>query len=79
MTAKKKILQRETDENYQNLPEKERNKKRKYNHNPYRKLFMENELSEEEKKRQYARNLYKIFLKKKSKGVNMLANNIELF
>ena len=61
------MFQRKTRKNYQNLPEGERSKKREYNHNRYRKLFVENELSEEEKKRQYACNLYNDLPKEKIK------------
>ena len=36
------MLQRKADENYQNLPEEEKNKKRVYASNGYRKIFIEN-------------------------------------
>ena len=63
------MLQSKARENYQNLSKEEKNKKHRYTRNPNRKLFIENELSEEEKKRQYALNLYNN-LSKGKKGQN---------
>ena len=44
------MLQRKALENYQNLPEEEKTKKSEYASNRYRRLFIENELSEKKKK-----------------------------
>ena len=44
------MLQRKAHENYQNLPEEEKTKKSEYASNRYRRLFIENELSEKKKK-----------------------------
>lgn len=46
----KEMLQRTARENYQNLPEEEKNIKREYAHSRYRKPCRKNKLSEEEKK-----------------------------
>ena len=87
------MLQRKAQEDYQNLSEKERNREPKYAHKDeksrkpqyacqqYRKLFIEDELSERRKngKHQNAHNLYNNLSKeKKKKGINILANNIEI-
>ena len=74
------MLQSKARENYQNLSKEEKNKKQRYTLNPNRKLFIENELSEEEKKRQYALNLYNN-LSKGKKGQNrwICAWKIEIF
>ena len=45
----KEMLQRKECENYQNLPEEEKNKKRKNARNRYRKLSIENEFREAKK------------------------------
>ena len=67
---KKGLLQRKGRENYQNLPEEEKNKTGKYDHN-HRKLFIENVNMQA---------IYTIiFLKKTEVHVNMLVNDIELF
>ena len=70
----KEILQTKARENYQNLSEEEKNKKREYTRNRYRKLFTENVLSEKKKMKNV--NMHAIyiiiFLKKKpKKGVNI--------
>ena len=57
-------------------------KKWEYTHNPFGKLFRENEVSEEEKneKRQYASNLYNnLSEEKKTKDVNMHMKITETF
>ena len=76
----KEMLQSKARENYQNLSKEQKNKKHRYTRNPNRKLFIENELSEEEKKRQYALNLYND-LSKGEKGQNrwICAWKIEIF
>ena len=43
------MLPKKARENYQNLSEEEKNKKCQNAHNPYRKLFIEKKLNEEEK------------------------------
>ena len=51
-------------------------------HERYRNLFIENELSQEEKskKRQHARELYKnLSEEKKAKGPNMPVNYVKIF
>ena len=76
------MLQRKAHENYQNLPEEEKNKKRVYASNGYRKIFIENQFSEEEnnEKHQYERNLHnKLSKVKKTKGVNIRVKNKEPF
>ena len=50
----KEMLQIKTLTNYQNLSEEDKNKKRENVPNRYRKIFIENELSEVER-REYAR------------------------
>ena len=50
----KKMLQIKAQTNYQNLSEEDKNKKRDNIPNRYRKIFIENELSEVER-REYAR------------------------
>ena len=45
------MLQRKALENYQNLPEEEKTKKSEYASNRYRRLFIENELSEKKKRK----------------------------
>lgn len=46
----KEMLQRTARENYQNLPEEEKNVKREYVHSRYRKPSRKNKLSEGKKK-----------------------------
>ena len=45
------MLQRKAHENYQNLPEEEKTKKSENASNRYRRLFIENELSEKKKRK----------------------------
>ena len=45
------MLQRKALENYQNLPEEEKTKKSENASNRYRRLFIENELSEKKKRK----------------------------
>ena len=75
------MLQRKAHENYQNLPEEEKTKKSEYASNRYRRLFIENELSEKKKgKRQYARDVYNnLSGENNAKGVNIRMKNIETF
>ena len=75
------MLQRKALENYQNLPEEEKTKKSEYASNRYRRLFIENELSEKKKgKRQYARDVYNnLSGENNAKGVNIRMKNIETF
>ena len=67
---KKGLLQRKGCENYQNLPEEEKNKAGKYDHN-HKKPFIENVNMQA---------IYTIIFSKKTEvHVNMLVNDIELF
>ena len=59
------MLQRKALENYQNLPEEEKTKKSEYASNRYRRLFIENELSEKKKENVNMHVMYTIiFLEK---------------
>ena len=71
------MLQRNTHNNYQNLSVEEKNKKRQYARNKYRKLFIKKRLSEEEK--QNTKPQIKIFLRKKRNRHQYVRNNIEIF
>ena len=67
------MLQRKVRKNYQNLPAEAKNKEREYAHNQYRKLFIENKLSEKEKTKNV--NVHPIYIiilpKKKRQKVQM--------
>ena len=75
------MLQRKALENNQNLPKEEKTKKSEYASNRYKRLFIENELSEKKKgKRQYARDVYNnLSGENNAKGVNIRMKNIETF
>ena len=67
---RKGLLQRKGCENYQNLPEEEKNKTGKYDHN-HKKPFIENVNMQA---------IYTIIFSKKTEvHVNMLVSDIELF
>lgn len=61
------MLQRKAGEHYQNLPDEEKTRNCAYARNRYRKLFTENEFSQEEENRkpQYPGIYITTFLKKK--------------
>ena len=82
MEIKQRNAAKKARENYQNLSEEEKNKKCQNARNPYRKLFIEKKLNEEEKQNNVGMFSIdiKIFLKTcKTKRVNMDVNDTEMF